>query len=223
MKNINIYALIPSKLNSKSIYQKNLKKINKKSLIDITIDEAKKSKFINHIFVSSESEKINRICTKKKVNFFKRDKKFSSVNASSFQVINEFIKKKKLKKNDSIIYLQPTSPFRKKNHIDSSIKMFIKNSFVSVIGVKKIDVDVFKCIKIQSKRTKSLFKEKYMTTNRQNFPDVYEPNGAIYIFKVKNFLLKKHVPTSNCLPFIMNEKDSTDIDSYDDLRKARKL
>ncbi len=139
MKNINIYALIPSKLNSKSIYQKNLKRINKKSLIDITIDEAKKSKFINHIFVSSESEKINKICKKKKVNFFKRDKKFSLVNASSFQVINEFIKKKKLKKNDSIIYLQPTSPFRKKNHIDLSIKMFIKNKFVSVIGVKKID------------------------------------------------------------------------------------
>ena len=63
MKNINIYALIPSKLNSKSIYQKNLKRINKKSLIDITIDEAKKSKFINHIFVSSESEKINKMPT----------------------------------------------------------------------------------------------------------------------------------------------------------------
>ena len=187
MKNMKIYALIPSKLNSKSIYQKNLKVINKKSLIDITIDEAKKSKFIDHIYVSSESEKINRICKKKKVKFFKRNKKFSSVNASSFQVINEFIKKKKLKKNDSIIYLQPTSPFRKKNHIDSSIKMFLKNSFVSVIGVKKINVDVFKCIKIVSKRTKSLFKEEYMTTNRQNFPDVYEPNGAIYIFKVKIF------------------------------------
>ena len=94
MKNMNIYALIPSKLNSKSIYQKNLKVINKKSLIDITIDEAKKSKFIDHIYVSSESEKINRICKKKKVKFFKRNKKFSSVNASSFQVINEFIKKK---------------------------------------------------------------------------------------------------------------------------------
>ena len=223
MKKINIYALIPSKLNSKSIFQKNLKKINKKSLIDITISEAKKSKFINNIFVSSESEKINKICRKNKVNFFKRDKKFSSVNASSYQVINEFIRKKKLKKNDSIIYLQPTSPFRKKIHIDESIQMFIKNSFVSVIGVKKIDIDVFKCVKIISKRTKSLFKEKYMTTNRQNFPDVYEPNGAIYVFKVKNFLLKRHVPTSNCIPFIMNEKDSTDIDSIEDLRKARKL
>ena len=61
-----IYALIPAKLNSKSIYQKNLKKIKNKSLLEIAIDEAKKSKFINNIYVSSESSKIENICKKKK-------------------------------------------------------------------------------------------------------------------------------------------------------------
>ena len=62
-----------------------------------------------------------------------------------------------------------------------------------------------------------------MTTNRQHFPDLYEPNGAIYIFLVKDFLSKTRVPTSTCIPYIMSEKDSTDIDTYSDIQKARKL
>ena len=218
-----IYALIPAKLNSKSIYQKNLKKIKNKSLLEIAIDEAKKSKFINNIYVSSESSKIENICKKKRILYFKRNKKFSTIKATSFQVVNEFIKKNKIKKKDIIIYLQPTTPFRKTKHIDTCLKLFNKNNFNSVISVKKIDIDIYKCLKLKSNKTKAIFKEKYMTTNRQHFPDLYEPNGAIYIFLVKDFLSKKRVPTSNCIPYIMSEKDSTDIDTYSDIQKARKL
>ena len=69
---MNIIALIPAKLNSKSIPYKNLIKIKKRSLIEITIDEALKSKKIDKIFLSSESLIIKKICLKKRVEFFKR-------------------------------------------------------------------------------------------------------------------------------------------------------
>ena len=81
MKTLNkknfIYGLIPAKLNSKSIYQKNLQKIKKKSLIEIAIDQTKKVKKIDKIYVSSENKKIKKICEIKKVIFFKRNKLFS--------------------------------------------------------------------------------------------------------------------------------------------------
>ena len=71
-----IYGLIPAKLNSKSIHQKNLQKIKKKSLIEITIDQTKKTKKIDKIFVSSESDKIKKICKKKKLFFLKETNNF---------------------------------------------------------------------------------------------------------------------------------------------------
>ena len=71
---MNIIALIPAKLNSQSIPYKNLLKIKKRSLIEITIDEALKCKKIDKIFLSSESLIIKKICLKKKLNFLKETK-----------------------------------------------------------------------------------------------------------------------------------------------------
>jgi len=217
-----VYALIPGKINSQAVHQKNLQKIKNRSLIEIAIDGAKKSKLIDYVYVSSESLIVQNICKKKKVLYFKRNKKFSTPRASSAQVVSEFIEKNKIKNNDVIIYLQPTSPLRKTKHINEGLKLFTNKNCKSVISIKKVDIDIFKCVTLKSKKTKAIFQEKYMTSNRQSFPDYYEPNGAIYIFLVKDFLNKKRIPTSDCYPYLMNEKDSTDIDSYSDLKEARK-
>ena len=102
-------------------------------------------------------------------------------------VIIEYIKKKKLKKNDVIVYLQPTSPLRKASQIREAIKMFKKNNSKNLISVKKIDMNIYKSLTINSGYLKNIFNEKYSVLNRQKFPSTYVPNGAIYIFLVKNF------------------------------------
>ena len=64
--------------------------------------------------------------------------------------------------------------------------------------------------------------EKNLSANRQSFPDLYLPNGAIYIFKVKSFLKNNDFPISSAVPYIMDAKSSIDIDQYKDLKVARK-
>ena len=54
----NILAVIPARGGSKGIKYKNLLKLNKRSLIEIAIKEAKKSKYITKIIFSSDSNKI---------------------------------------------------------------------------------------------------------------------------------------------------------------------
>ena len=222
-KKNHIYGLIPAKLNSKSIYQKNLQKIKKKTLLEIAINHAKKVKKIDKIYVSSENRKIEKICKNKKVIFFKRKKSFSTIKALASSVILEFIQKNKLKKNDVIVYLQPTSPFRNYNHINTCLNKFRKNKSKTLVSIKKLNLSIFKSISLNSNRIHPLFDEKFLTSNRQNFPDVYIPNGAIYIFLVKNFMKNKNIPHKNSIPFLMNEKDSIDIDNFSDLRLARNL
>ena len=51
-------AIIPAKKNSFRIPNKNLIKIKGKSLVAKSIEDAKKSKYIKEIFVSTDSQKI---------------------------------------------------------------------------------------------------------------------------------------------------------------------
>ena len=76
--NKKIIFFIGARGGSKGLLNKNLKKINNKSLISITIDQIKKSKFYTEIIVSSDSPKIIEEARKNKVDFIiKRPKNLS--------------------------------------------------------------------------------------------------------------------------------------------------
>ena len=74
-KKVNIVAFIPAKKNSIGLKNKNLKKLNNLSLVELAIINAKKSKLINEIYLSSDSNKILYIGKKQKINVIKRKKK----------------------------------------------------------------------------------------------------------------------------------------------------
>ena len=61
MKNKKILAIIPARGNSKGIKKKNIYKINGKPPIYYTIKEAKKSRFIQDLIVSTDSKEIKKI------------------------------------------------------------------------------------------------------------------------------------------------------------------
>ena len=65
-KKVNIVAFIPAKKNSIGLKNKNLKKLNNLSLVELAIINAKKSKLINEIYLSSDSNKILYIGKKTK-------------------------------------------------------------------------------------------------------------------------------------------------------------
>ena len=102
-----IFILIPAKLSSSRLKRKNLRKINNKTLLEISIRFAHSLK-IKKIFVSSESKKILNIARKLNCEIIRRPKKLSKPNTEMKLVINHFIKSQKINNND-IMLLQPTS------------------------------------------------------------------------------------------------------------------
>ena len=58
---------------------------------------------------------------------------------------------------------------------------------------------------------------------RQEFPNLYRPNGAIYVSN-RNTLYKRNlINPKSCGYYIMNEKDSIDIDNLIDLKVAENI
>jgi len=220
-----VFSIIPAKHSSYQLPKKNYLKLNKLSLFEIAIICSHKSKYIDSTFVSSDSKYILNKSKKMGSNTIKRSKKLCSRKTHAKEVVYDAIRfiKKFFFEDFFIIYMQPTSPFRNHKHINKAFLLLKKNKLNSLVSVTKNIVPIFKSIKISKGVVEPIFKEKFVSSNRQEFVNIYKPNGAIYIFTASNFLRKKNIPIKNCLAYKMLEKDSIDVDSIEDYKLAKKF
>ena len=220
-KKIKVISLIPAKGNSKKVKNKNLRKINNKTLTEIAIEASLGSKFIDRTFLSTENKKISNFAPKYGVDLIKRPKKFSTYTSTANQVVRHFLKVLPAdikKKNPIIIYLQPTSPLRKSHHIDQAISKLKVNLNSNVISCRDADSSILKAYISKDNKIYPIHKN-FSNSNRQSLPKVVTPNGAIYIFRVKSFIKEDALPKKNIIPYMMDAKSSVDVDSENDLKK----
>tara|TARA_Y100001958_G_scaffold157969_1_gene154493 strand:- start:1086 stop:1661 length:576 start_codon:yes stop_codon:yes gene_type:complete len=133
-----ILAIIPTRLGSKRLKQKNIMIFKNKPLFVWSYISAKKSKYIDKILISTESKKVINIARSYgyRSNVL-RDKNLSLDKTKSEEVIFNIVKK--YKKYKYFILLQPTSPLRNYEDIDKSLELIIKKKkdfLVSVFGKK---------------------------------------------------------------------------------------
>jgi CMP-N,N'-diacetyllegionaminic acid synthase len=223
--NKKVYGLIPARAGSKGIPGKNLYDILGKKLIDYTLDAALESAFIDEIYVSSDSDKILSH-VENRAYCIKRPQELSQDNSTAVEVVEhfqQFIKKEHRQYDDYfLIYLQPTSPLRSSTLIDKSFEELSYTNSTSLISLVKNNFTPFKSFSIDHDGlAHSLFNEKLTNQSRQNLPETYRANGAIYIFTISRFNENKGFPSNNSHAFIMDEVCSLDIDTYEDIEKLK--
>lgn len=218
-------AIIPARSGSVSVKNKNLQKISGKSLFQITLDLAKKSKFIDDIIVTSNDHKILAYESKRqyqKIIFLKRSNKLSSNKSSMLSVIKD-VEERIKKKYDYFLILQVTCPFRKLLDINNSIKKIIKENSDNVISVTLMDdFHPARMYQMKSKKLISLDK-KNNSKNRQMLPKIFHRNGMIYLFKTSNIKKYKNFYGKKISPYIIEKERSINIDNYQDLIYARAI
>jgi len=196
---------------------KNIKLFNGNSLICRTIKEAKGSNYIDRIVVTTDSEEYAKHAIKCGAQVpFLRSKTLATDTSSASEVILNVINflKKGGEVYEIFIYLQPTSPFRKTSHIDSAIEQFINNKDAdSLISVKVVTENPH-WIKLKNRfGFLANFLNNDPHLNRQSLPKFYIPNGAIYISLCNFYIEKQDFMSGNCVPYLMDQIDSIDIDS----------
>lgn len=223
-----ILAIITARGGSKSLPNKNIKKLKGKPLIYYTIKAALNSKLIEKSILSTDSKKISNISKKFGIEVpFLRPKYLASDKTHHPEVLEHavsYLEKKNKEFYDIVVMLQPTSPFRKSIHIDLAIKKFLKQKNKSLISVKKQDYPPWWMFKIHKSQLKTNFSWKnknVFNMERQEFPSLYRPNGAIYVTTRKNLKITKSlVNLTSCGFYLMNAIDSIDIDTALDLKIA---
>lgn len=220
-----IVAIIPARGGSKGIPKKNIKILGKKPLIAHTIEEALKSKYLNHVFVSTEDPKIAEISLKYGSEVIERPSDLSEDTSKTADVIVHAIEHLETKgiHPEIVVLLQPTSPFRTAEDIDAAIKLFMDNVCDSVISVCEPDHSPFWCFTFNGGYIQPLFDKKYDNTRRQDLPSVFIPNGAIYV-STPEFIQKFDGFNGNkVIPYCMPPERSIDIDKPIDFTIAEVL
>lgn len=222
-----VIALIPARKGSKGVKRKNIRTISGRALIDFTIQAAKTSRFMDGVYVSSDDEEIVKIAREADIEIVHRPAEFSSDTATANDVVNHFISAlpESIREQDPyIVYLQPTSPLRSHNHIDSALGAMERFGMHTLVSVCELMVSPYKSFRIDREGTlQSLFDEKMSNARRQDLPHTYIPNGAIYTFRISDFVGRNGFPSNGSLPFIMSPEDSVDIDTEDDIRLVEQI
>lgn len=217
-------AIIPARSGSKGLLNKNIKLCSGKPLIAWTIEAAKKSKYIDKILVTTDSEEIAEIAKDYGAWApFIRPASLSSDSASTADVIKHAINFLEAKDYnfEFLVYLQPTSPLRTARHVDHSVEYYHErknNNSDTLVSVYQVDKKYNWLMKQDSNGYVNFRREvDSVNPQRQKLESLYMPNGAIYIANVEGF---DGFYLGNVIPYIMSQETSIDIDTQEDFNKA---
>tara|TARA_B100001248_G_C27397992_1_gene467187 strand:- start:3986 stop:4687 length:702 start_codon:yes stop_codon:yes gene_type:complete len=220
------FSIIPARIGSKGLPEKNLYILNNKPLIQWTLEASFKSKHISETIVSSDSDEI--LGLNKFFDFYphKRNQELSNDLARTEDVIlNIFNEINYLSdKYEYFVLLQPTSPLRTFEHINEACRKIIYTAADTLLSVKKAPREALKIlIENDEGRLKPAFNDDFPFMPRQKLPNTFKPNGAIYIAKISTFIKNKTLLSENNSFVIMDEFSSIDIDTKEDILKANSI
>jgi CMP-N-acetylneuraminic acid synthetase len=221
-----IMAIIPARSGSKRLPGKNIKLLGRKPLIAWSIEQAKTSKYIDEVIISTDSEEISRIAKELGGNVpFLRPVTLAQDNTPMIDVVAHVLSETEKSKGylpDFVVLLQPTSPLRTLADVDAAIEMLVTNKTANaVVSITEVSESPYWMKSLTSEDFVEDFlenKEKY--DKRQDVPIVYRLNGAIYFCKVSILLETRNFCPENTLGYVMPEERSVDIDSIIDFKLA---
>ena len=221
--NYKILCTICARSGSKGLKNKNFKKMNKKPLIEYTLNQALKCNWFEDIIISTDKKDLKSVINIYKNNIIlrKRPKYLASDNVGKIDVIRDCLKYAESfsgKYYDIIIDLDVTCPLRKKSDIHGAINKFIKNKKTEILfSVSESRKSPYFNI-VEKKKNKIQVSKKIndYIKSRQSAPKTYDINGAIYLFKRKRLLKLKNPYGEKTDLYVMPQIRSNDIDEIVD-------
>lgn len=227
-----ILALIPARGGSKSIPRKNILEFAGYPLISYSIAAGLAAENVSRVLVSTDDEQIAAIANDfgAEVPFLRPDEisQDETPDLPVFQHALEWLQSNEGYKPEIVVQLRPTSPLRKKVHIDRAVSRLVKHPEADSIRTVCIPFqNPYKMWRIAANG----FMNPLLATDlseaynlpRQSLPEIYWQTGYVDAVWTDTILKKKSMTGDNILPLIIGAEEWIDIDSPDDWRRAERL
>jgi N-acylneuraminate cytidylyltransferase len=206
-----VYAIIPARSGSKGVIDKNIKDLNGKPLISYSIMSGLKSKMIDRVIVSTDSEQYKTISEEygAEVPFLRPDS-ISGDKATDLEAMIhalDWFKENEGEEPDLIVHLRPTTPLRDPSEIDKAIEAFKNDANASALrSIHEMSESAYKSFELENNKLKTAFtKEEDIDSSnnaRQGFPNTYSANGYVDVLNVKFMREQNKIHGSSVLPYV---------------------
>lgn len=209
-----IACLIPARGGSKGIPKKNIIDFNGKPLISYSIQQAKISKYIDDVYVSSDSDEILKVSESYGALSIKRPNDLSTDFSSSEDALLHAIMEIG-DKYDAFVFLQATSPLRTTEDIDGCVDEFISKSLDSLFSA--CILEDFLIWDFNGEELQSINYDYLNRKRRQDHKPQFVENGSIYVFKKESILNSKNRLSGKIGLYTMENWKMFEIDNLNDL------
>jgi CMP-N,N'-diacetyllegionaminic acid synthase len=229
INNKTFLAIIPARGGSKRLPKKNILDLAGKPLISWSIKAAIKSKYIDKVMVTTDSDEIMEMAQKYGAEVpFKRPDYLATDMAIRPDVIKhtiDFYQNENQEKFDYIIFLQPTSPLRNETHIDNAIEYMFEKNADAIVSVCEVEHPVqWSGLLPDNKDMSDFLDDLDIKSRSQDLPIYHRLNGAIFICDSHKFMESGSMfLKENIFAYVMPQNVSIDIDTKIDFMFARTM
>jgi len=208
-------VLITARAGSKGIPGKNVKPLKGKPLILYSLETARLIAKDEDICVSTDGEEIISLVRSVGLEVpFTRPAHLATDQASSRDVIINALRfyRESGKAYDTVLLLQPTSPFRQSSDLTSMLSLFNPNLDM-VVSVQESSENPYYSLFEENKNGFLELSKPANFTRRQDCPKVYAFNGAAYVINVQSIVKQEIGKFERVIKYVMDEIHSVDIDT----------
>ena len=214
-----VLAIVPARGGSKGVFRKNIREVAGKPLIAWTIEEVKKSKYVDRFILSSEDAEIIRTAERLGCDVpFIRPAELAQDDTPGIAPVLHAIETLAAV-YDYVVLLQPTSPLRRAEDIDGCMELCLRRNAPACVSVTQSAYNPYWMFTVNGNGQMTPVMPSACTFyRRQDLPTIYAVNGAVYVAKREWLQEKKTFISDETIAYRMPEERSLDIDSEFDLR-----
>lgn len=210
-----ILAVIPACEGSLVFPNKNIRIVNGKPLIYYVIYNAKQSKYITDIIVTTNSDEIINIAKQMGVKTKLRDDFLCNVNTSLDTVVYDVVNDFEVDEFDYVVTMQSISPTLKVTTLDAAIEQCILDGFDTTISVCPFQ-------KYFWEKQDVPLPLRDVRVNRNKLKPLYAETGAFLISK-REFITEKTRIGNNVNLYELNADEAVDVYCFGDLKQVENI
>ena len=222
--NPTVLGIIPARGGSKGLPHKNILPLAGKPLIAYTIKAALETPRLDEVLVSTDDELIAEVAREYGADVpFRRPADLAEDDTLTFPVLVhalDWLAEQRRYHPDYVMVLQPTSPLRSTGDIEAALDIAITTRADTVVSVSRAYQHPYWMKQITEDGRLINYLSAHLPCRRQELPQVYALNGAIYLAESRILMERRTFYTERTYAYIMPPERSLDIDSQWDLYLA---
>lgn len=190
---MSVIAVVPARSGSKGFPNKNMARIGGRSLLELAIQVGKDARLVDDVYVTTDSQDYANAATAAGARVAGlRPAALAGDSVKTSAVVVDLLRQIEIS-DGVVVLLQPTSPIRTPTDVDDIVRILDRKDVDAVATIEPLDEPHPEKVKRRGAEgmLQSYIPGVSSETPRQQLPEAWRLNGAIYAIRTKVLLDEK--------------------------------